>query len=84
MFLILHLASCISFAQNPKVDSLLNVLNSSKQDTIKVLVLNELFLEYEYIDEQKAKEYLDKALELSTKIRYKKGEANTLILCNAI
>lgn len=68
-----------SFAQNSMTDSLLTLLGSSKEDTAKVDLLNSLFLEYEFIDDIKAEEFLNKALELSQKIDYKKGLSTTYV-----
>jgi tetratricopeptide (TPR) repeat protein len=62
-----------------KVDSLLNVLKTTKQDTTKVNTYNNLFLEVEFTDEAKAKEYLTKALKLSKKIDFKKGLGATYL-----
>lgn len=57
--------------------SLLTILKTAKEDTIKVNTLNNLFLEYEFTEDEKAKGYLTKAFELSQKIDYKKGLACT-------
>jgi len=77
---ILVLFSCIVLqAQNKTIDSLLTLLKNEKTDTGKVNHFNNLFFEYEYTDNIKAKEYLDNALELSEKIDYKKGLATTYI-----
>jgi len=66
-----------AFSQNLRKDSLQNFLRIAKEDTGKVNALNMLFLEYEFDDEEKAKEYLRKALELAMKIDYKKGLADS-------
>ncbi len=65
------------FTQNNTIDSLLTVLKTAKEDTTKVNVLNKLFLQYEFSDDVKAKEYLNKAMMLAQKIYYKKGLAIT-------
>ncbi len=52
-------------------------MKTVKEDTSKVNLLNKLFGEYEFDDEEKAKEYLRKALELSRKIDYQKGLADS-------
>lgn len=64
-------------AQHNKTDSLLSILRSTKEDTIKVNAYNSLFLEYEFLDSEKSKEYLDNALKIALKIDYKKGIAIT-------
>ena len=74
LFFIFHL---FSFSQNTQLDSLLTALKTVKEDTSKVNILNDIFLEYEYTDYKKAKEYLNKALELSQRIDYKKGLGTT-------
>lgn len=73
--LIINLITCadVCFAQNVKSDSLENIVKITDQDTTKVNALNALFLQYEFTDYEKAKNYLNKALELSEKIGYKKG-----------
>lgn len=67
--------------QQNKIDSLLTLLKTSREDTTKVNTLNKLFLEVEYTDTVKAKEYLNKALELALKIipetKGSKGLADT-------
>jgi tetratricopeptide (TPR) repeat protein len=64
----------LAYGQPSRLDSLLSVLNTAQQDTVKVNVWNDLFLEYEYTDDEKAKECLDKAIALSGRIGYKRGE----------
>lgn len=64
-------------AQDNTIDSLLNLLKKEKTDTGKINHYNNLFLQYEFTDNVKAKEYVNKALELSKKIDYKKGLAIT-------
>ncbi len=61
------------FGQQNEIDSLLLVLKTTTQDTVRVNTFNNLFLQYEFEDELKAKEYIEKAKELSEKIGYKKG-----------
>ena len=68
----------ICFSQNKaKVDSLEKIISSSKIDTLKGKALNELFLEFEFIDPEKAGEYLNKAFSVFSKVHYKKGLAET-------
>lgn len=66
-----------SFAQQSKMDSLLQLLATAPKDTVRVNIYNQLFLEYEFVDDQKAGNYLEKALELATRIHYKKGIADS-------
>jgi tetratricopeptide (TPR) repeat protein len=67
-------------AQQNKIDSLLILLKTTKEDTAKVKIFNNLFLEYEFSDDEKAKKYLNEALDLSLKKKFKKELANTYIL----
>ncbi len=69
----------VCFAQDAIIDSLVNVTKTSRLDTVKVNAFNELFVKYEFEDGGKAKEYLDKAFELSNKINFKKGIASCYI-----
>lgn len=61
------------FAQQFETDSLLKLVKTTKQDTIKINAYNDLFLKYEFINDHKAKECLEKALQLGKKIQFKKG-----------
>ena len=68
-----------SFSQNNKVDSLLQVLKTAKDDSGKVMALNAC--SWQMInagDYAQAKQYANSALALSGKINYKKGEAEAL------
>ncbi len=60
--------------QNQKLDSLLNVLKTQEDDTIKVATLEELFLEEFYTDPSKAKKYIEESLELSKKLDFADGQ----------
>jgi len=64
------------FSQNPKVDSLKNLLNTSNEDENKVRILNEISGEYKFIDPKIMLQYAEKALQLSNELKFKKGEAN--------
>ena len=83
LFFVLHHSFCFSQSaksdneRNRSIDSLLTVLKTAKEDTTKVNALNNLFLKYEYADDEKSKEYLNKAFELSQKIDFKNGLATT-------
>ena len=79
LFILSIIISHFAFGQQSRIDSLLNVLKTTKQDTTKVNTYNNLFLEVEFTDETKAKEYLKKALELSHKIDFKKGLGITFL-----
>ncbi|GAB4477178.1 MAG: hypothetical protein OHK0057_26640 [Thermoflexibacter sp.] len=86
MFRLISLFCCIllfaSFskllAQRQRViDSLKNLLIHAQEDSNKVNLINRLWAEYLYIKPTTAKTYLEQALALSQKIKYRKGEAYT-------
>lgn len=61
---------------SPRIDSLLKAINSAKNDTIKVAVLNNLGSAYLEISEfDKAIETIDKTIAIAEKINYKRGLA---------
>lgn len=59
--------------QGSVADSLSAVLKTTTVDTVKVDLLNQLFLLFEFSDAAKAEEYLDQSLKICKKIYYKKG-----------
>jgi len=61
-------------AQNRTIDSLELLLKTAKEDTIKAKLLDDLGWEYNSVDIKKAEKYGQQLLELSQKIKYKKGE----------
>ena len=64
-------------AQNKNIDSLLILLKKDKSDTNKVIHLNQLSSEYEFIgDFEKGLSYGANSLELARKLIFKKGIAN--------
>ncbi|MBA3970653.1 MAG: tetratricopeptide repeat protein [Bacteroidetes bacterium] len=78
IFILAMLSLCqlsVAYCQSSKTDSLLTVLKNTKDDTLKVNLLNQLFDHYEFENAVKANEYLTKATELSQRINYKKGLA---------
>jgi PAS domain S-box-containing protein len=72
--------SCIAQTpSNSKIsDSLLTLLKTSKEDTNKVNILNNLFTETLVQGADKALPYANQALKLSQLVSYKKGEAKAL------
>ena len=65
---------CIGLsAQQALIDSLLTKLESAKEDTTKVWLLNELGFTYASINPDQAKEYIQQGLALSKEIDWKKG-----------
>jgi serine phosphatase RsbU (regulator of sigma subunit)/tetratricopeptide (TPR) repeat protein len=79
IFLIYCLSSlCYTYAQNSKIDSLLTLIKTDKEDINKVEHLNKLPKEYERIGEYyKGLNYCNDALALSQKLNYGKGIANS-------
>lgn len=59
----------------PKIDSLFQVLRTSKQDTNKVLLLYDLSREFFNSDIVGSEKYSNRALFLSQKLGYKRGIA---------
>ncbi len=59
-----------SYSQNSKIDSLENLLSKAKHDTTKASLLAQIGFEYKVSEPTKAKEYGEKALELSLKTKY--------------
>ncbi|MCE3226099.1 MAG: histidine kinase [Bacteroidetes bacterium] len=66
------------FTQDKKTDSLLTVLNKSK-DSARVDVLISLIEEYSDYDAVKAKQYAEEAVKLAEQINYKKGMARAYL-----
>jgi two-component system sensor histidine kinase/response regulator len=77
LFICIFAISSPSFAQTPKIDSLLNILKTQKEDTSKVNTLSELARAYlfDLDDLQKVGEYGSQQLALSLKLNFRKGIA---------
>ncbi len=72
----LILVSCILLAQQAKIDSLQNILKTSKEDTNKVNTLNELCRQFiTQSNNESAMHYADLALQSAENINFKKGIA---------
>jgi adenylate cyclase len=68
---------CYSQAQSrEKTDSLLSVLSTAKEDSIKVNTLNEIVSSFRYSNTDSALHYSNMALALATKLNYKIGIAD--------
>jgi two-component system, NarL family, sensor kinase len=68
------------FAQDAKKIDAINIkLNNEKTDSNRVMLLNDLFVQYREYDSAKAMEYANKAIELSKKSEFKKGESLLLL-----
>jgi len=69
--------TCCSFAQNPKIDSLLSLVKMDMQDTNKANHLYQISREFEISgDFEKGLIYGKEANELAVKLNFKKGIAN--------
>ena len=65
------------FSEQRIIDSLNNVLRQTKDDTNQVLILNQLCVEYRGDNPGKSLQYGDMGLELSKKLKWDKGVANS-------
>ncbi|MBL7885974.1 MAG: tetratricopeptide repeat-containing sensor histidine kinase [Flavobacterium sp.] len=65
------------FAQDNYIDSLKTVLNTTKTDTTKILLYNELAQSYQYNDTELGLKYANLGLQLSKKISWEKGMAQS-------
>lgn len=77
LFIILILVPHLSFAQKqgqPLIDSLLSELPKAKEDTNKILLLNDLTFEYYAINPDEGIKYGKMELALSEKLGWKKGK----------
>jgi serine phosphatase RsbU (regulator of sigma subunit) len=80
VFLIVLFSSITVWSQDQQyIDSLQNVLQSADNDTTRIIVLHELFNEYEYEHLETAKEYLDQSFELAKKQKDQKWLADTYL-----
>jgi tetratricopeptide (TPR) repeat protein len=74
LFIGLVFSSCFAFAQNKNIDSLLTLLKTNKEDTNKVITLNEIAWElYKIGSYDTAIMYADTAKTIAMAIGYKKG-----------
>ena len=81
LFFAILIVTSVSFllkAQNPEIDSLLHELSMLKEDTNKVILLNEIASKYKKKDIEKKKHYAEQALILSKQIAYKRGTMHAL------
>jgi len=77
MFIVV--LSSFSTAQNHRLDSLTNYLSTAKDDTNKVKCLQNLFFEVEFEDVLQAEKYLNEAIVIAKKNKFKRGEAYSYI-----
>lgn len=66
LYLILFIFSCHTlFAQNPQVDSLKNVLASTKSDSLKAVIHGKIFGKFAFVDNDLALKHLDSAIAIA-------------------
>ncbi len=65
-----------SFSQGLNIDSCLRVLKTAKEDTNKVLLLDDIAWNISYQNLQKGIDYSNRSLELAKKLNYEQGYAN--------
>jgi tetratricopeptide (TPR) repeat protein len=75
--IFLLITSLPVFAQSPKIDSLENLLRKSPSDTNQVNLLVDLAMEYWGSDPEKTLSYSQKAMTISKKLDYARGEARS-------
>ncbi|MGC4102713.1 tetratricopeptide repeat-containing sensor histidine kinase [Ferruginibacter sp.] len=76
LFFFFHTA----FAQNAEKIAAINAkLSSEKTDSNRVMLLNDLFVQYREYDSAKAMEYVNQATSLAHKIGFDKGESLLLL-----
>ncbi|MDI1254501.1 MAG: tetratricopeptide repeat protein [Flavobacterium sp.] len=71
--------STFGFSQNKTTDSLIVVLNCTKNDIDKAKTLNEIANSYKTSDPKLVLQFGEKALQLSQKIQYKLAEGNAFL-----
>lgn len=72
--LVLLVGTTTVAQESQRLDSLLSKLKTQRDDSLKVLTLEELFLEELYTDPLKAKTYIEQGLALSKQIDFAEGE----------
>lgn len=80
LFLPMFFTSVKCLSQNPKADSLLWVIKSSEDDSLKVRAYIDLGQEFLSSDINQSIHYLDDAILIALKIDYKKGLADAYYL----
>lgn len=72
------LPAVFGYSQHAVADSLLKVLNTTTDDTVKVTLLNQVSKDYFNTSPEEARKYALQAKELAEKVGYKYGLANSL------
>lgn len=73
-FLLLFILKTLCIvSQNSNIDSCINALKIAKEDTNKVILLNEIAWDISYTSLQKGIDYSDQAYELAKKLKYERS-----------
>ncbi|WP_291127727.1 tetratricopeptide repeat-containing sensor histidine kinase [Flavobacterium sp. UBA7682] len=75
----LLLFSMVSWSQNQKIDSLVSLLNKTRNDIDKAQLLNAIADQYKTSDPKLMLDYAQKAYDLAQKINYELAEGNALL-----
>lgn len=75
----LLLFSMVSWSQNQKTDSLVSLLNKTRNDIDKAQLLNAIADQYKTSDPKLMLDYAQKAYDLAQKINYELAEGNALL-----
>ena len=82
LFIALFIIHCLLFtvkAQNPKIDSLTNILQQhTEKDTVRINLLIDLARTTVNIDQKRSIKYAEEALKLASMLDFKKGKALSL------
>ena len=78
LILLFFLSCLITLGQPAAIDSLERILKSSKNNTGRINILNELANKYEAYQPHQSKKYAERALSLSKELGYKQGEIRAL------
>jgi len=75
ILIVLIISLRLSAQQQAVIDSLESALSKTKEDSVKVRVMQEIWWEYLFSKPEAAKIYLQRGLDLSREIRFLRGEA---------
>lgn len=76
LLIILFIIPFVSFSQKEgqaKIDSILKLLPTTKQDSVRVNLLNDLAFNYQYVKPEKGIKYGQEALQLAQKLKWANG-----------
>lgn len=76
--LVFLLTAESAFAQRQEIDSLLNVIKTQKDDTVKAFLLSEVAYVYHLVYPDSTRIMAAKAYELSAKLKFERGKAHAM------